>query len=261
LKAVQVIALDIQLSLREAHRRFDLDVRLQTDADFTVLYGASGSGKTTTLQAIAGLQRPDSGHIRVGDQVFFDKAQGVDIPARHRRIGYLFQQYALFPHLTVRANVQFGLTQWHRKYPTPAQRERVDGLLESFGLSALADSRPRALSGGQQQRVALARALACEPRLLLLDEPFAALNAMLRNSLRAELAATCRLWKVPVLMISHDLEDVLQLAQIAFVYEAGRISRQIDVNQARITHTLPAMLGQAEQADDPRRARLRSLLG
>jgi len=256
-----MIDLNIQLSLREAHRRFDLDVRLQTGADFSVLYGASGSGKTTTLQAIAGLQRPGSGYIRVADQTFFDGSAGINVPARQRRIGYLFQQYALFPHLTVRANVQFGLTQWHRRQPTPAQRDRVDGLLESFGLSAMADSRPRALSGGQQQRVALARALACEPRLLLLDEPFAALNAMLRNSLRAELAATCRQWKVPVLMISHDLEDVLQLAQTAFVYEAGRIVKEIDVGKAKVKQTLPALLGQHEVEQDPRRAQLRSLLG
>jgi len=258
-----MIDLNIQLCLRDAHRQFELDACLQTDADFTVLYGASGSGKTTTLQAIAGLQRPGSGHIRVGDEVFFDSRAGVDMPARQRRIGYLFQQYALFPHLTVRANVQFGLTQWYRRRPTPAQRERVDGLLESFGLSTLADSRPRTLSGGQQQRVALARALACEPRLLLLDEPFAALNAMLRDSLRAELAATCRQWQVPVLMISHDLEDVMQLAQTAFVYEAGRIVKEIDVGQAKIKHSLPAMLGQHKaenQPEDARRAQLRGLL-
>jgi len=125
------IDLNIQLSLRDAHRRFELDARLRSEADFIVLYGPSGSGKTTTLQAVAGLQRPHGGYIRVGDDVFFDAGRGLELPARQRRIGYLFQQYALFPHLTVRANVQFGLTRWYRRRTTPAQRERVDAALQA----------------------------------------------------------------------------------------------------------------------------------
>src|SRR5690606_12551748 len=113
---------------------------------------------------------------------------------RHRRLGYLFQHYALFPHLTVRQNVAFGATDWLRRRPTRQQAERIDAMLERFGLSQMADSRPATLSGGQQQRVALARAMACEPRALLLDEPFAALNPMLRAALRQELAESSREW-------------------------------------------------------------------
>lgn len=256
-----MIDLDFQLTLSDAHRRFDLNAKLRTDASFAILYGPSGSGKTTTLQAIAGLRRPHGGHIRIGDQTLFDHERRVDVPARQRRIGYLFQQYALFPHLSLRANVEFGLTNWLRRQPTPAQRERVDALLDSFGLSAMAGSRPRALSGGQQQRVALARALACEPRILLLDEPFAALNPMLRDSLRADLAATCRQWRIPVLMISHDPEDVVQLAQVAFVFEAGRIVREIDVETAQARQCLPEALGQPPRPADPRREKLKELLG
>ena len=256
-----MIDLDFQLSLSDARRRFDLTARLRTDASFAVLYGPSGSGKSTTLQAIAGLQRPSQGHIRIDGQTLFDHEQRVNIPARQRRIGYLFQQYALFPHLGVRANVEFGLTNWYRLRPTPAQRERIDALLENFGLASMADSRPRDLSGGQQQRVALARALACEPRILLLDEPFAALNPMLRDTLRAELAATCRQWGIPVLMISHDLEDVVQLAQAAFVFEAGRIVREIDVQTEQVRQSLPEALGQPSRPLDPRREKLKELLG
>lgn len=256
-----MIDLDIRLSLQDARRRFDLAVRLQTDAAFTVFYGPSGSGKTTTLQAIAGLQRPDVGHIRIDGQTLYDSSQGINMPARDRRIGYLFQQYALFPHLSVRANAEFGLTNWHRRRPSAAQREHIDKLLSSFGLSALADSRPRALSGGQQQRVALARALACQPRVLLLDEPFAALNAMLRVNLRAELAANCREWGIPVVMISHDIEDVMQLAQVAYVYENGHIVREIDMHTMEAKQALPSLLGQDVPPEDPRRSRLKRLLG
>lgn len=256
-----MIELDIQLTLSDARRRFDLSARLRTDARFTVLYGPSGSGKTTTLQAIAGLQRPAEGYIRIDDQTLFDHAAGVDIPARQRRVGYLFQQYALFPHLSVQANIEFGLTSWLRRRPNAAQRDHIQKLLDSFGLSSLAGSLPRALSGGQQQRVALARALACEPRLLLLDEPFAALNPALRNTLRAELAASCRLWDIPVLMITHDPEDVLQLAQTAFVFEAGKVVREIDVANAQAKSCLPEALGQTLPPPDPRHEKLRQLLG
>ena len=256
-----MIDLNFQLSLRDARRRFDLNARLRTNSGFTVLYGPSGSGKSTTLQAIAGLQCPHAGYIRVDGQTLFDHDNKVNVPARQRRIGYLFQQYALFPHLSLRANVEFGLTTWYKRRPTPAQRERVDALLESFGLAEMADSRPQALSGGQQQRVALARALACEPRILLLDEPFAALNPMLRTALRTELAATCRQWGIPVLMITHDLEDVVQLAQTAFVFEAGHVVREVDVVNAQARQNLPETLGQPAPPPDPRREKLKALLG
>src|SRR5690606_36982980 len=158
----------------------------------------------------------------------FDAARGIDLRPRDRKVGYLFQHYALFPHLTVRQNVAFGLTSWLRRLDRRG-RARVDALLDRFGLLALADSRPAALSGGQQQRVALARALACEPDVLLLDEPFAALNPMLRAGLRTELAAVCKQWGIPALMVSHDVDDVLALADVAFVYDAGQVVREIDL--------------------------------
>ncbi|MGE0804874.1 MAG: ATP-binding cassette domain-containing protein, partial [Burkholderiaceae bacterium] len=227
-----MIDVDLKLSVADARRRFDLAVRFATDAPFAAMYGPSGSGKTLTLQAIAGLLRPASGHVRIDGRTLYDSAQGINLPAPARRVGYLFQHYALFPHLSVRENIAFGLTSWYRRRASAAARERVAALLDSFHLSALADSRPSTLSGGQQQRVALARALACEPQLLLLDEPFASLNPMLRHSLRSELAQVRRQWNIPVLMITHDVEDVIELADVAFVYDSGQVVREIDLHRA-----------------------------
>ena len=227
-----MIDVDLKLTVTDGARRFDLAARFATDVPFAALYGPSGAGKTLTLQAIAGLLHPSAGHVRLDGRTLYDSARGIDVPAPARRIGYLFQNYALFPHLSVRENVAFGLTAWHRRRLPPREAERVQALLEGFGLAALADSRPQKLSGGQQQRVALARALACEPQVLLLDEPFAALNPMLRSELRNELAQVRREWGIPVLMITHDIEDVLALADVAFVYDNGRVVREIDLHNA-----------------------------
>ena len=228
-----MIDVDLKLTVTDGARRFDLAARFATDVPFAALYGPSGAGKTLTLQAIAGLLHPSAGHVRLDGRTLYDSARGIDVPAPARRIGYLFQNYALFPHLSVRENVAFGLTAWHRRRLPPREAERVQALLEGFGLAALADSRPQKLSGGQQQRVALARALACEPQVLLLDEPFAALNSMLRSELRHELAQVRRQWGIPVLMITHDIEDVLALADVAFVYNQGQVVREIDLHNAQ----------------------------
>ena len=227
-----MIDLQIILTVADAHRRFELQATLQTGARCAVLYGPSGSGKTLTLQALAGLLRPDSGHVRVAGRTLFDAAQGIDLPPQARELGYLFQDYALFPHLSVRDNIAFGLTDWRRRRVAPAARASIERLVASMGLQTLLDSRPQTLSGGQRQRVALARALACEPRLLLLDEPFAALNPMLRREMRDELGALCAQWQIPLLLITHDIEDALALAEVVFVYQGsptgGRIERQLD---------------------------------
>ena len=227
-----MIDLDIALQVSDGRRRFDLAARFATDAAFVALYGPSGSGKTLTLRAIAGLERPGEGHIRVAGRTLFDAAAGIDLPAPERRTGYVFQGYALFPHLTVRENVAFGLGSWYRRGPGRADRDRVQALLEGFEIAHLGDSRPATLSGGQQQRVALARALACEPAVLLLDEPFASLNAMLRRALRADLAALRRRWGIPAVMITHDIDDVLALADVAMVYDEGRVARMVDLRKS-----------------------------
>ena len=227
-----MIDVELRLAVADGSRRFELDVAFASQAPVIALYGPSGAGKSLTLQAMAGLRRPAQGHVRIGGRTLFDGSAGIDIAASQRRIGYLFQSYALFPHLSVRENVAFGLTSWRRGLGREAAR-RVDELLASFGLTELAASRPATLSGGQQQRVALARALACEPNALLLDEPFAALNPMLRQSLREELAQVRARWQIPVVMISHDIDDVLALANVAFLLDQGRVVREVNLDRAQ----------------------------
>lgn len=203
--------IDIRKTLSSGKRTFRLDVRFQSASQRIVIVGPSGAGKSLTLKAIAGLLRPDQGHIRLNGQVLFDAATGVHMTAQARGVAYLFQDYALFPHLTVRQNVGFSLARgW-----TNPQRDRnhaaVDYWLDAFELRHLADHLPDELSGGQRQRTALARALVSSPRALLLDEPFAALDSALRASMRAELAELQRRLDVPMIMITHDPEDAAML--------------------------------------------------
>ncbi|WP_067066185.1 ABC transporter ATP-binding protein [Roseateles chitosanitabidus] len=189
-------------------RSFDLAIEFSTDARRTVVHGPSGAGKTLTLQAIAGLLKPDEGCILVDGQPVFDSAQGVDVPARDRRLGYLFQDYALFPHLTVRQNIAFGLQRGWLNPTRHGGGEPVERWLRAFELERVAGQRPHQLSGGQRQRTALARALVNEPRALLLDEPFSALDPELRGRMRTELDALLAQIGIPMLMITHDPEDV-----------------------------------------------------
>jgi molybdate transport system ATP-binding protein len=225
-----MIDVALALSVGDGRRRFELDVTFTADAPVVALYGASGAGKSLTLQAMAGLLRPARGHVRVGGRTLYDAAAHVDLPARARLLGYVFQQYALFPHLSVRDNIAFGLTSWRRRLGHD-DALRLDELMDGFGLLPLARSRPPTLSGGQQQRVALARALACQPAALLLDEPFSALHPALRQQLRDELAAVRARWSVPLVLVTHDMDDVAALANKAFLLEDGRIVRGFDVGR------------------------------
>ncbi|SDN95658.1 molybdate transport system ATP-binding protein [Rhodoferax sp. OV413] len=244
-----MIDVDIQLTVADGRRRFDLAVRFASDVPFAALYGPSGAGKTLTLQAIAGLLRPSRGHIRIDGRTLFDSAAGIDVPASQRRVGYLPQNYALFPHLSVRQNIGFGLTSWRKRRLSSEEQSQVQSLLDSFGLNAMADSRPSSLSGGQQQRVALARALACAPQVLLLDEPFAALHPSLRLNLREELAQARRQWGIPALMITHDVEDVLALADVAFVFDQGQVVQEIHLMDASSRSLARQELGGAGPAE------------
>ncbi len=202
---------------------FVLDVAFRSEVARLVLYGPSGAGKSLTLKAIAGLLRPDAGHIRVDGEALFDGAAGVEVPARARRFGYVFQEYALFPHLTVRQNIAFGLT---RAWVNPRRdfvHAAVDRWLDRLELRPLAARYPDQLSGGQRQRTALARALAPEPRALLLDEPFAALDTALRERLRAELAELQATLALPMMLISHDPADVDAFGDEVVHLAAGRV--------------------------------------
>jgi molybdate transport system ATP-binding protein len=203
-----VLELDIRKSLRTRERHFELELQFSTSARRIVVFGPSGAGKSLTLQAIAGLLRPDRGHIVLCERRLFDSGAGIDASPREREVGYLFQDYALFPHLTVRQNIGFGLTR-SLLNPRRSRRDpRVERWLAALGIAELADNYPWQLSGGQRQRTALARALVREPRALLLDEPFAALDPMLRERMRDELDALQRRLDIPMVLVTHDPADI-----------------------------------------------------
>lgn len=218
-----MLDLDIRKTLVAGERRFELKARLQSDSTRIVIVGASGSGKSLTLKAIAGLLTPDQGHIRLGGQTLFDSARQLSVPTRARQLAYVFQDYALFPHLTVRQNISFATRRGWLNPGRHHQDERVDYWLEAFSLTPLADQYPADLSGGQRQRTALARSLVAEPRALLLDEPFAALDPELRISMREELAELQARLNVPMVLITHDIEDARALGEAVFQMHEGRL--------------------------------------
>ena len=196
-----------------------LDVALGCRAgELLALSGPSGSGKTRVLRLIAGLERAREGEVRCGGRTWFDGAAGVALPPRARRVGFVFQHYALFPHLDARANV--ALAMGH--LPRAARAARAEALLERVNMGGLGARRPAALSGGQRQRVALARALAREPAALLLDEPFSAVDQQTRRKLYRELAALRATLEIPILLVTHDLAEVQQLADTLALIHRGR---------------------------------------
>ncbi|HZO41160.1 MAG TPA: ATP-binding cassette domain-containing protein [Methylomirabilota bacterium] len=198
---------------------FTLDVAWTAGDGVAVLFGPSGAGKTLTLQCLAGLIHPDAGRIVVDDRVLFDAAAGVNLPPQQRRVGYVFQGYALFPHLTVAENVGFGL----RDRPRAVRDTRVADVIARLDLGGLERRRPSELSGGQRQRVALGRALAIDPALLLLDEPLSALDAPLRRALRDELRSILSGWGTAAVVVTHDFTEAYRLADRIIVYESGRV--------------------------------------
>lgn len=205
---------------------FELKLQFSTRAQRTMLYGPSGAGKTLSLLTVAGLLTPDHGSIRFAGDLLFDSKQRVDLPARARHFGYVFQDYALFPHLTVRQNVAFGLQTGWRNPSRNMGSAPLDGWLRRFELHAHAEHFPDQLSGGQRQRTALARALIGEPRALLLDEPFSALDPPLRARMRRELDALLTQLAIPVLMISHDPEDLAFFGEQVLYIEEGQVALQ-----------------------------------
>ncbi len=221
------LEVDIRKTLRSGARRFELEASFSSQDDLTVIFGASGSGKSLTIQAIAGLVRPDSGRIVVGGEVLFDNSQGIDLPTRERNIGYLFQDYALFPHLTVRENIAYPLKKTWYFALLPGQHHEVEEIMAAFEITHLAESFPSELSGGQRQRVALARALIKKPSILLLDEPFSALDSMLRHRMRMELLEIRQKFAVPLVVITHDPADVEVFADTLVVFENGGV-KEVD---------------------------------
>jgi molybdate transport system ATP-binding protein len=203
--------------VRTGEGAFHLHVQFESASQRIVLFGASGTGKTLTLQSLAGLRRPDAGHIRRGGRLFFDSEAGVHVPARLRRCGYVAQDYALFPHLSVAQNLGFGLTTWGWGMPAVG-RQAIDEAIEQFQLQGLRHHRPHQLSGGQRQRLALARAVIQAPDVLLLDEPFAALDTELRAQVRNDLLACQERLGLSLVLITHDPEDIRALGATPVQY-------------------------------------------
>ena len=221
-----LLDLHIRKMLRTGKRSFHLDVRMQSDSSRIVLMGPSGSGKSLTLKAIAGLLRPDTGHVRVAGETLFDAASRIDLSSQARRTAYVFQDYALFPHLTVRQNIAFPLLRGWLNPRQNVQHAAVDYWLDALHLTQVAQQRPESLSGGQRQRTALARALVVEPRMLLLDEPFAAVDPVLRVEMRTELDALQRRLQVPMLLITHDHDDATAFGGHVFTVKDGCVVDQ-----------------------------------
>ena len=199
--------------------QFTLDASFTVPAGFTILFGASGSGKTTILRAIAGLARPEAGRVVVGETTFFDSRTSVDLPVQRRRVGYVFQQLALFPHLSVRANIAYGL----HGMPAADLQQRVTTIAESFHIAHLLDRRPGHISGGERQRTALARALVTDPSILLLDEPLSALD----HAIQAHILADLRRWnerrRIPALYVTHSHREAYELGERVVALEHGRV--------------------------------------
>lgn len=209
----------------------ELDVHMKGDEKPVALIGPNGSGKTTLLRTIAGAYAPESGHIQIGHRLLYDAANKLSLPPEQRRIGYLPQGYALFPHLNVLDNVAFGLMAQNPQSNKAQRQQRAFAQLEKLHGAHLAQRWPKTLSGGEQQRVSLARALMVNPEFLLLDEPLAALDATARRNLRTYLAAQLAQRKGPALMVTQDMKDVLALDAEVYVLQEGKIIQHGSASQ------------------------------
>jgi molybdate transport system ATP-binding protein len=199
-----------------------LDVAMEASEGFTILFGASGAGKTTLLNCIAGISRPDSGRIAISGTIFFDAEKDFGLPVAQRRVGYVFQDLALFPHLTAEQNIAYGLSKLDRQN----QKTRTDAILSSFRIEHVRHRKPAQISGGERQRVALARALVTDPRLLLLDEPLAALDLPTKSLIVDDLRAWNEQHRVPILYVTHSRDEVFALGERVLVLDRGRIIAQ-----------------------------------
>ena len=210
------MALELQIKKRLAS--YTLSLAFHTSNGPLAVLGPSGAGKTMTLRCIAGIERPDSGRIALNGRVLFDSAKNIDIPSRDRRVALLFQNHALFPHLTVAENIAFGLD----RLPRPEQQARVERQIHALHLGGLESRYPAALSGGEQQRTALARALAIDPGALLLDEPLTALDTHLRSQIEQQLLETLSHFRGATLFVTHNIEEAYRIGEQILVLSKGR---------------------------------------
>jgi len=221
---------------------FILDVEFQSGPGFTILFGPSGAGKTTLLDCIAGLAKPDSGRIAIANRVVFDPSKHTDLPVAKRHIGYVFQSLALFPHLTIEQNVQYGIAD----LPQAERAARASAILQAFRIPHLSSRYPREISGGESQRVALARTLVTDPAVLLLDEPLAALDASTKAKIIDDLRQWNRAHGIPILYVTHSRDEVFALGDRVLVLDAGRIVAQgtpHEVITAPLQETVAQLVG------------------
>ena len=225
-----------------ADEEFHLEVEFDAPPGFTILFGASGSGKTTTLKSISGIVSPDSGRISINNEPLFDFDRGIDIPIRKRGVGYVFQDLALFPHLTAAANVEFGMSG----LPKLERRRRAEAMMEALHITHTATRRPRDVSGGEAQRIALARALSCKPRLLLLDEPLSAIDDATKIGIISDLKSLNREMRLPIVYVTHNRDEAVSLGERVVVFERGRVVARglpIEVFGAPITSSVAKLTG------------------
>jgi molybdate transport system ATP-binding protein len=231
---------------KEKNRSFTLDLEFTAPEGVTIIFGPSGSGKTTCLRAIAGVVTPDEGHISLDGRLFFESKSGVNLPVQQRRVGFVFQDYALFPHLTAEQNVVYGLRDDHGATKV-RKREQVRELLALLGIEYAARQYPRELSGGESQRVALARALASDPAIMLLDEPLSAVDLKTRAVLLTEIVSTQRRTRIPFIYVTHHSGEAIEIGSHAIVIDRGKVIRQ-----GRPTEVLSS---DVEMTDSPPRRR------
>jgi molybdate transport system ATP-binding protein len=239
---IPILSARIRKSFPSVERAFFLDVEFNVEPGFTILFGPSGSGKTTLLDCVAGLATPDAARIVVGKRVLFDANVRIDVSVAKRGVGYVLQDLALFPHLTVEQNTEYGLAH----VPRSARKERAAAMLLEFRIDHLRQQRPAQISGGERQRVALARALVTDPCVLLLDEPLAALDAATKGKILDDLRRWNQAHRIPILYVTHSREEVVALGERVLVMEQGSIIAQgtpHEVLRAPLQETVAQLAG------------------